>query len=97
MRHMPDWLAGLPDDDIAFIRNFVVSSGSIKHMARLYQVSYPTMRIRLDRLIQKIELSSGEEDPFITLVKNLAIDERYDIETARILLEEYRKTQEGHS
>lgn len=91
---LPDWLANLADDDIAFIKNFVLSSGSLKHMARLYQVSYPTVRLRLDRLIEKIKLSQDEDDAYILLIKSLAVDERYDVDTARLLIGEYRKTKE---
>ncbi len=98
MRHLPQWLDMLADDDIAFIRNFVVQSGSLKKMAQMYQVSYPTMRMRLDHLIRKIELADdAEEDSFVMLIKSMAIDERYDVETARELLEGYRKNKEEQS
>lgn len=53
MDHLPEWLANLAEEDLAFIKNFVLSSGSLKQMSQLYQVSYPTMRLRLDRLIEK--------------------------------------------
>ncbi|MDY4678579.1 DUF2089 domain-containing protein [Bifidobacterium tsurumiense] len=95
MKHLPEWLANLADEDIAFIKNFMLASGSLKRMAQLYQVSYPTMRVRLDKLIDKIRLNdSGDEDPFVLLVKSLAIDEKYDVDTARILIEEYRKRKD---
>lgn len=85
----------LAEEDLAFIKNFVLSSGSLKQMSQLYQVSYPTMRLRLDRLIEKIRLNDNEtEDPFILLVKSLAIDDRYDVDTARILIDEYRKRRD---
>ena len=95
MDHLPEWLANLAEEDLAFIKNFVLSSGSLKQMSQLYQVSYPTMRLRLDRLIEKIRLNDNEtEDPFILLVKSLAIDDRYDVYTARILIDEYRKRRD---
>ena len=95
MDHLPEWLANLAEEDLAFIKNFVLSSGSLKQMSQLYQVSYPTMRLRLDRLIEKIRLNDNEtEDPFILLVKSLAIDDRYDVGTARILIDEYRKRRD---
>ena len=95
MDHLPEWLANLAEEDLAFIKNFVLSSGSLKQMSQLYQVSYPTMRLRLDRLIEKIRLNDNEtEDPFILLVKSLAIDDRYDVDTARILIDEYRKSRD---
>ena len=95
MDHLPEWLDNLEEEDLAFIKNFVLSSGSLKQMSQLYQVSYPTMRLRLDRLIEKIRLNDNEtEDPFILLVKSLAIDDRYDVDTARILIDEYRKRRD---
>ena len=95
MDHLPEWLANLAEEDLAFIKNFVLSSGSLKQMSQLYQVSYPTMRLRRDRLIEKIRLNDNEtEDPFILLVKSLAIDDRYDVDTARILIDEYRKRRD---
>ena len=95
MDHLPEWLANLAEEDLAFIKNFVLSSGSLKQMSQLYQVSYPTMRLRLDRLIEKIRLNDNEtEDPFILLVKSRAIDDRYDVDTARILIDEYRKRRD---
>ncbi|OIN61522.1 DUF2089 family protein [Bifidobacterium longum] len=95
MDRLPEWLANLAEEDLAFIKNFMLSSGSLKQMSQLYQVSYPTMRIRLDRLIEKIRLNDNEmEDPFILLVKSLAIDDRYDVDTARILIDEYRKRKD---
>ncbi|MBS6205426.1 MAG: DUF2089 family protein [Bifidobacterium catenulatum] len=95
MDRLPEWLDNLAEEDLAFIKNFVLSSGSLKQMSQLYQVSYPTMRLRLDRLIEKIRLNDNEtEDPFILLVKSLAIDDRYDVDTARILIDEYRKRRD---
>lgn len=95
MDRLPEWLANLAEEDLAFIKNFVLSAGSLKQMSQLYQVSYPTMRLRLDRLIEKIRLNDNEtEDPFILLVKSLAIDDRYDVDTARILIDEYRKRRD---
>lgn len=95
MDRLPEWLANLAEEDLVFIKNFMLSSGSLKQMSQLYQVSYPTMRIRLDRLIEKIRLNDNEtDDPFILLVKSLAIDDRYDVDTARILIDEYRKRKD---
>jgi len=38
-----------------FILNFFLSSGSIKEMAKQAELSYPTMRNKMDDLIQKID------------------------------------------
>lgn len=94
MEMLPEWLAGLDDEDAAFIRRFILASGSLKEMARLYGVTYPTVRLRLDRLIQKIRMSeSAESDPYIALVKRLALNDKLDFDTAKILIAEYKKTR----
>ena len=54
---MPVWMAELEDEDLTFIKKFILASGSLKEVAALYGVSYPTVRLRLDRLIQKIQLT----------------------------------------
>ena len=82
MDNIPKWMANLTDEDMSFIKNFVLSSGSLKEMSQMYQVSYPTMRIRLNKLIEKLRISDNEsEDPFVLLVKSLAIDDKYDVDT----------------
>jgi len=48
-------LAGLPQEDQDFIVEFMKSSGSLKDMASLLGVSYPTVRNRLDEIISKIK------------------------------------------
>ena len=51
-----EWLAGLSDEDVSFLKRFILASGSLKAVAAEYRVSYPTIRLRVDRLIQKIRL-----------------------------------------
>jgi len=53
-------LVSLPADDQQFILDFVKSSGSLKEMARLLGVSYPTVRNRLDEIIAR--LRAAEEN-----------------------------------
>lgn len=95
MENIPIWLADLEDEDAAFIKKFVLASGSLKEVAAQYGVSYPTVRLRLDRLIQKIKISeTAEADPYVSLVKRLAVDDKLDFGTAKLLIREYRKTKE---
>ena len=89
---VPGWMAGLEEEDVAFIRRFLLASGSLKEMATQYGVSYPTVRLRLDRLIQKIRLSeAADQDPYVALVKRLAMDDKLDFDTAKLLIGVYRK------
>ena len=92
---IPQWILALEPEDVAFLKNFVLKSGSLKEIAHLYDVSYPTVRLRLDKLIQKIELSDQkEEEPFLTFIKGLAVDSRIDLETAKIIIEKYKNEKE---
>ena len=91
---VPDWMAGLEDEDLVFIKKFVLASGSLKEMAGEYGVTYPTVRLRLDRLIQKIRLSDDvAAEPYVTLIKRLAVNDKLDFDTAKLLISEYKKTQ----
>lgn len=50
-------LARLSSDDQAFMLAFIKASGSLKEMARLLRLSYPTVRNRLDDIIERIKLA----------------------------------------
>lgn len=92
---IPQWILALEIEDVTFLKNFLLKSGSLKEIAKLYEVSYPTVRLRLDKLIQKIELcDQKEEEPFSTFIKGLAVDSKIDIETAKIIIEKYKKEME---
>lgn len=89
---VPEWMMSLDDEDISFIKKFLQASGSLKEMARQYSVTYPTVRLRLDKLIQKIQISEETaNEPYIGLVKRLAVNEKLDFDTAKILITEYKK------
>lgn len=89
---LPEWMAGLEEEDVAFIKKFILASGSLKEVAGQYGVTYPTVRLRLDRLIQKIRLvEDTAADPYIAAIKRLAMDEKLDLDTAKILIAEYKK------
>ena len=94
---IPEWIANLDDEDVSFMKKFILASGSLKEMAKQYEVTYPTVRLRLDKLIQKIQVSdSTESEPYIALVKKLAIDDKLDFDTAKILISEYKKVKGGN-
>src|SRR5690242_10044986 len=54
-------LAQLSSEDQVFIGAFVRSHGSIKEMERLFGVSYPTIKNRLNRLSQVLGAALGVE------------------------------------
>ncbi len=92
---VPDWMADLEEEDLAFIKRFLLASGSLKEIAKQYGVTYPTVRLRLDRLIQKITISEDrEKDTYIAVIKRLALNDKLDFDTAKILINEYKKQKE---
>ena len=98
IKMIPEWITDLEEEDVSFIKRFLLASGSLKEMARQYGVTYPTVRLRLDKLIQKIKISEDtEKDPYISLVKRLAISDKLDFDTAKILVSEYKKQQRKDS
>lgn len=94
---VPEWMMNLEEEDVSFIKRFLLASGSLKEIAAQYGVTYPTVRLRLDKLIQKIQLSeqSGQE-PYIALVKRLAVKDKLDFDTAKLLISEYKKIKGGN-
>ena len=92
---VPDWMLNLEDEDVTFIKKFLLASGSLKEMATQYDVTYPTVRLRLDKLIQKIKISEDTaNEPYVALVKRLAVNDKIDFDTAKILISEYKKMGE---
>ena len=93
---IPDWMADLEEEDLSFIKKFILASGSLKEVAGLYSVTYPTVRLRLDKIIQKIKINDREmNEPYVALIKKLAIDDKISLETTKILINEYKK-QKGN-
>ena len=66
-----------------FIVQFVLASGSLKDMAQLYGVSYPTIRGTLDRVIANLrqKLSAGGPDEMTELLATLV--ERGELKPAQ--------------
>ena len=92
---VPEWMLNLDDEDVSFIKKFILASGSLKEIPNQYSVTYPTVRLRLDRLIQKIQISEDNtNEPYISLVKRLVVDDKLDFDTAKILISEYKKMKE---
>lgn len=92
MEVVPEWMQNLDDEDLAFIKRFMLASGSLKEIAKEYDVTYPTVRLRLDKLIQKIRISDDNAtEPYVALIKRLALNDKLDFDTAKLLINEYKK------
>ena len=95
IRDVPSWILSLDQEDVEFIKKFVMNSGSLKEIAKVYEVSYPTVRIKLERLLEKIKLNdAAENEEFIQFIKKLSIDDRINLEEAKLIIEKYKKEKE---
>ncbi len=54
----------LDADEQHFVELLVLSSGSLKEMAKLLGISYPTVRSRLDRLIGRLKAEQAKDEVF---------------------------------
>ena len=84
MDTVPMWMKNLDDEDMIFIKRFLLASGSLKEVAKLYGVTYPTVRVRLNKLIDKIKLAEDktDNDEFVELIKRYVIDEDIEFDVA---------------
>ncbi len=71
------YLFKLSPDDLKFVIEFIKSSGSLKEMAQQYQISYPTMRNRLNELIERLQIleqdKSSKQESILQLLEAGAI------------------------
>jgi hypothetical protein len=93
------WPELLSEEDLAFVKRFVLASGSLKEMAKVYGISYPTVRLRLDRLIDKIKLLDNQEirSPFERVIRASYAEGKIEMETMKTLLAAYREEKGGSS
>src|SRR5215831_16085098 len=92
------WIHLLEDEDLAFLKRFVLASGSLQELAQAYGISYPTVRLRLDRLIAKIQIfdSQAPMSEFERTLRGLHVDGKIDLATLKTLLAAHRKESENH-
>ena len=89
-----EWFIMLNEEDQEFIRQFVISSGSLKQLAQIYEVSYPTVRLRLNNIINKLELlTQKEKNTFEIKIMQMVIDEKISLEIAKEIIKKYKEEQ----
>jgi len=91
------WLERLSDEDVSFIKRFVLASGSLKELANAYGISYPTVRLRLDRLIEKVKVLDSDEitSEFERTLRARYAEGKLDMETLKILLKAHQDELAG--
>lgn len=78
-------LGALPREDLDLIAQLVLHSGSLKDLAGAYGVSYPTIRTRLDRVIERLRaaVEGRRPDPVSELLADLVEKGELGVSTAR--------------
>lgn len=91
MRHK--WIESLSDEDINFLKRFLLTSGSLKALAQDYGVSYPTLRLRLDRLIEKVKIIESQEiqTEFERQLRVLYAERKIDLATLKKILNAHKR------
>jgi hypothetical protein len=84
----------LSDDDLEFVQRFVLASGSLKDLAAEYGVSYPTIRARLDSLLERLRavVSGQPRDPMAELLADLIGRGEVAPAAAKAVLELHRRS-----
>lgn len=87
-------LTRLPREDLDLICELVLQSGSLKGLGESYGVSYPTIRARLDRTIERLRslLAGGSPDPVAELLASLVERGELTASGARRLRDALRDT-----
>lgn len=87
------WIEFLEDEEIAFIKRFVLAGGSLKDLAAVYGVTYPTVRLRLDRLIAKVQIFDRQDivDDFERVLRGQFAEGKIDAATFKRLLTAYHQ------
>ncbi len=70
---LPAWIGNLEEEDLQFIKRLVLASGSLKELAAEYGVSYPTIRTRLDGVIERVKIldKHDSDDPLEARIRIL--------------------------
>ena len=94
---LPAWLQHLEEQDHQFIKRFVLASGSLKELADHYGVSYPTIRLRLDKVIERIRTldESAPADALEARVRLLVADGEVSPKLAKELLQLHKAGSKG--
>jgi hypothetical protein len=73
---LPAWISNLEEEDLHFIRRLVLASGSLKELAAEYGVSYPTIRARLDGVIERVKILDKHDgdDPLEARIRILVAE-----------------------
>ena len=88
-------LGRLPREDQDLVVELVLKSGSLKELAQSYDVSYPTIRARLDRVIERLKgaINGQKPDPLSELLATLVQRGEVSPSVARAVRDVARQAQ----
>ncbi|WP_273706248.1 DUF2089 family protein [Leuconostoc mesenteroides] len=90
-----DWFLKLEREDQEFVKQLVKASGSLKELAKIYQVSYPTVRVRLNKIIQHIDLIEQQgKSSFETKIMEMVINDELPLNLAKKILTDYQEEKD---
>lgn len=90
-----DWFLKLEREDQEFVKQLVKASGSLKELAKIYQVSYPTVRVRLNKIIQHIDLIEQQgKSSFETKIMEMVINDELPLNLAKKILSDYQEEKD---
>jgi len=89
-------LFALSPEELDFVLRLVLASGSLKELAQAYQVSYPTIRARVDRLIARLQrlIDGVPIDPVDELLADLVERGEMTYSAAVAVRDLYRKQKQ---
>jgi hypothetical protein len=90
---IPEWVKSLSEEDWQFIKRLLLASGSLKDVAGQYGISYPTVRIKLNRLIEKVQIlnSKKPKTKFHQTIQLLVVEGKLDLSVAKTLLKTFEE------
>ncbi len=93
------WIDYLSEEDLGFLKRFLLASGTLKDLAAQYGISYPTVRLRLDRLIEKVKVIDADVGAghFETTLRSQYADGKVDPQAFRSLLDAYRDEENARA
>ena len=65
------WLEALSEDQLDFVRLFVIVGGNIKEMEKRLKISYPTVKNRLALIVNRIKGSESVNLDFTDIMDDL--------------------------
>ena len=77
-----------------FATEFLLASGSLKEMARKFGISYPTVRARLDRIIECLQGAKSADEERRAAILDAVEEKRISTHKASALLAEAERDSE---